>query len=69
MTISIQTNIVSPHQLPLARAVAKEIGEENFRYIYTQKHDEDHKLLDWSCDAPEWCIFAESTEADEWLVF
>ena len=37
MTVSIYTNSVSAHQLPLAREIAKLVGPENFRYVYTNE--------------------------------
>lgn len=67
MRFVLYTNVISPHQLPLAREIAKSIGEENFRYIYTQGNDEDHKALGWSCEVPNWCILVESDEAKGWL--
>ena len=37
MTVSIYTNSVSAHQLPLAREIATLVGPENFRYVYTNE--------------------------------
>ena len=63
----LYTNVISPHQFPLAKEVAKRIGEEKIRYIYTQKCDADHKALDWACEVPKWCIHAGSGAANNWL--
>ena len=61
------TNVISPHQLPLAKELAAQVGEENFRYIYTERADKDHGGLGWSFDVPDWCVHASDTDSDEWL--
>ena len=67
MLIVLCTNVVSPHQLPLAREIAKLVGDGNFRYVYTTDNDQDHQGLDWRSDTPKWCIKASEAEATEWL--
>ena len=37
MTFTLYTNSISAHQLPLAREVAKRVGEKNFRYVHTDE--------------------------------
>ena len=61
------TNVISPHQLPLAKELAAQVGEGNFRYIYTESADKDHGGLGWSLDVPDWCINVSDKDADEWL--
>ena len=34
MRFVFYTNIVSPHQLPLARELIAQLGVENYRYVY-----------------------------------
>jgi len=41
-------NIVSPHQLPLAREVAKRVGVDNFAYIYSEPFHEERAAMGWS---------------------
>lgn len=65
--IALYTNTVSPHQLPLAKELAKKVGDSNFRYIYTDVADKDHGAFGWTLDVPNWCIYAGCSEADEWL--
>lgn len=65
--VALYTNVVSPHQLPLAREIAKLVGEDNFRYIYTQDDDKDHSDLGWRNEVPEWCVNANDVQAHEWL--
>ena len=56
MTIVYWTNSLSPHQLPLAREIAKRIGEGNYRYLYRDEPTTERKALGWNFDAkPEWC--------------
>lgn len=40
MTIAFYMNCVSAHQLPLAKEVAKLVGEENFIYVYAGESDQ-----------------------------
>ena len=61
------TNVVSPHQMPLAKEIARLVDEENFRYVYADKSDEDHKELKWVGEAPQWCIHTSGKSAEEWL--
>ena len=63
----LYTNVISPHQLPLAREIAKLVGDGNFRYVYTTDNDQDHQGLDWRSDTPKWCIKASEAETAEWL--
>ena len=65
--VVLYTNVVSPHQLPLAREIAKSVGDGNFRYIFTQDNDKDHSGLGWRNEVPEWCVNANDVQAQEWL--
>ena len=56
MTIAYWTNSLSPHQLPLAKEIAKRVGEGNYRYLYRDELTAERKALGWNFDAtPEWC--------------
>lgn len=48
MTIGFLTNIISPHQIPLARELVKIVGEENYRYIYTEEFHKERAKMGWS---------------------
>lgn len=50
MTVGLLTNIVSPHQLPLARAIATAIGPENYRYVHTEAFHDERAKMGWGCD-------------------
>ena len=48
MRVVLYTNILSPHQLPLAREIVRLVGEDEFRYIYTQKMGGGRKSRGWN---------------------
>ena len=61
------TNVISPHQLPLAREIAARVGDDHFRYVYTEVADKDHGGLGWALDVPKWCVHVGAADVDEWL--
>lgn len=67
MKIVCWTVAVSPHQLPLAKEIAKRIGEGNYRYLYRDEPTAERRDLGWNFDsAPEWC--RRATEDDPALM-
>lgn len=50
MRILQVTNIISPHQLPLARSLADRVGVDNFRFAVTQLPDNERQNLGWKND-------------------
>jgi glycosyltransferase involved in cell wall biosynthesis len=56
MRFVFYTNSVSPHQLPLARGMVKNLGEDNYRYIYTSPLSVDRKNLGWEIEEAKWII-------------
>lgn len=69
MRIALHTPVISPHQLPLAREVARLVGVDNYRYIYTQELTTSRQKLGWDVhDGTDLKCLAETTaEAQEWL--
>lgn len=67
MTIVLYTNIISPHQLPLAREIAKRVGENNFRYIYTESFHSERANMGWTVAEEPWIIPFNEQEARAWL--
>ena len=63
----LYTNTISPHQLPLSREIVARVGEENFRYIYTEKTDKAHGGLGWKLEETKWCMHSSDMAANEWL--
>ena len=59
------TNIVSHHQLPLARRFASAVGEKNFRFAATQESMPERQKLGWrSEDTEPWILRAGANESD-----
>ena len=48
MRVGLYTTSVSPHQLPLAREIAKRVGTENFLYVYTENISAEREALGWT---------------------
>ena len=66
MRIIQVSNLVSHHQLPLARELARLVGEENFRFCATQVPDPERLRLGWlSQDDEAWIIRAGERESDK----
>ncbi len=59
MRIALFTNILSPHQLPLANEIVKRIGEDSYRYIYTQPLHDERVNMGWSEKAPNWTEYGD----------
>ena len=56
MRVALLTNIVSPHQLPLANEIVKLVGEDNYCYAYTEPFHQDRAKMGWGDgSAPDWC--------------
>lgn len=64
MKISFLTNILSPHQLPLAKAVVQLIGENNYRYIYTEEFHCERREMGWEQKQTAWCVHGTASDRD-----
>jgi len=51
-------NCVSPHQLPLAREIAKRVGVDEFRYVYVERVLSDRKAMGWTDENDSWIVAA-----------
>lgn len=67
MKFVFYTNIISPHQLPLARELVARLGVANYRYVYLFDVGKERSSLGWGGDCPNWCVSAASPEGREWL--
>lgn len=67
MTFVLFANTVSPHQLPLARKLARRFGAEGFRYVYTEALSDERKKLGWSETSEAWIIPYSDDRARRWL--
>ena len=67
MKIALLTNVVSPHQVPLAKALVRRVGEANYRYVHTEAAHGERTRMGWGGDAaPAWCV--QGTMEDAALV-
>lgn len=65
MKFALLTNSISPHQLPLAYELARLLGVENYRYVYTSELSQERRQLGWeNSEDIEWCRHGDET-ADE----
>ena len=57
MRVALLTNVISPHQLPLARALVGRVGADNYRYVYTEPPHDERTRMGWRASAEErWCV-------------
>ncbi len=59
MKLVIYTTIRSPHLMPLASGLARQLGSGQFRYVYTVYCDKARKGMGWGGDDAEWCEYAK----------
>src|SRR5690606_17525778 len=65
MKILQVTNIVSHHQLPLARELCKLVGEENFLFAATEDFDQDRLKNGWQGEYLEKWIIHPNNSIEE----
>ena len=60
MTLAYYTNVISPHQIPLAKEIVRRVGAENYRYIYRYELSDERRMLGWDeRNLPSWCRHGE----------
>lgn len=64
MRIALLTNIVSPHQLPLAEEIVKRVGDGNYRYVFTEKFHAERAKMGWGNGAAPSCCVDEQAGRD-----
>jgi glycosyltransferase involved in cell wall biosynthesis len=65
MKILQVSNIISHHQLPLARELRKIVGDENFVFAAMQAPDQEREKLGWKVESSEtWVINPSQNEED-----
>ncbi len=63
MKIVFLTNVISPHQLPLARAIVEHVGENNYRYIYTERLHGERTKMGWNEEEGiRWCCHSNTEQ-------
>ena len=61
---------LSPHMMPLMRAIVARLGEDEVRYVYTQDLEAERQALGWTdTEKPSWALDArqQPEEARKWL--
>ena len=53
MKFAFFTNIISPHQMPLARELVNLLGADEYRYVYTEAEEKGRADLGWGADESE----------------
>ena len=65
--IAFFTNIVSPHQTPWCRELARLVGGERFRYVYSEPFHDERRAMGWRDDeAGLSCLVSDSDAARDW---
>jgi glycosyltransferase involved in cell wall biosynthesis len=65
MRILHVTNIISPHQIPLARQIVKLVGVENYRFVATEPPIAERVKMGWNAGEFEtWILRAGENERD-----
>lgn len=65
MRSALVTNIVSPHQMPFACALAERLGDDRFRYIATETDHAERIALGWSTrNYSSWVLLPKMCKVD-----
>ena len=57
MKVALLTNVISPHQIPLAKELVEKLGAESYRYIYTEPLESERVQLGWNdASDDQWCV-------------
>lgn len=67
MKIALLTNVISPHQMPLAKALVERVGAEEYRYIFTDPPLAERTKMGWGTATEKWCLQADTLESREWV--
>ncbi len=63
MKVVCWTEIVSPHQIPLAKEIVKRVGEANYCYIFSDEFSSRRIEMGWGGDEPPaWCRQGEESD-------
>ena len=57
------TNIISPHQMPLARELVNLLGADEYRYVYTEREEKERTKLGWGNKGEDWCLHGDENTA------
>lgn len=61
MKVVLATNIISQHQMPIARRLADQLGEDSFLYVAKDRNNPERRALGWTdSDVPPWVDFGDT---------
>lgn len=63
MKFAFFTNIISPHQMPLARELVNLLGADEYRYVYTEAEEKERTKLGWGNEGEGWCLHGDENTA------
>ena len=63
MKFAFFTNIISPHQMPLARELIELLGADEYRYVYTEAEEKERTKLGWGNKGEDWCLQGDENTA------
>lgn len=63
MKIAFFTNIISPHQMPMARGLVELLGADEYRYVYTERESRERLKLGWGNEGEDWCLHGDENTA------
>lgn len=63
MKFAFFTNIISPHQMPLARELVNLLGADEYRYVYTERKEKERTKLGWGNEGEDWCLQGDENTA------
>ena len=63
MKFAFLTNIISPHQMPLARELVNLLGADEYRYVYTEREEKGRADLGWGNKGEDWCLHGDENAA------
>ena len=63
MNFAFFTNIISPHQMPLARELVELLGADEYRYVYTEGENKERSKLGWGNEGENWCLQGDENTA------
>ena len=65
MKFVLQTVVISPHQLPLARELMRRLGSDAFRYLYMEELPAERRNMGWcASETATWCRRCEKDDRD-----
>lgn len=62
MKLVFHCQVISPHHLSFANDLARRLGSDEFRYVYTTPLNDERKRLGWAETGREWMVLDDRSE-------